>query len=70
MRSNETLRERVVQLANETLAEEPIVDMGEKTSWGLGKQWNSDELLQAIDRGNYEGGRTGRMFYPSRYYSL
>ncbi|KZV75022.1 3(2),5-bisphosphate nucleotidase HAL2 [Peniophora sp. CONT] len=62
LRTNETLRERVVQLANDTLAEEPLVELGEQTSWGLGKRWSSDELLQIIDRGNYEGGRTGRMW--------
>ena len=60
LRSNETLRERVVQLANDALAEGPLADSGEQSSWGLGKQWTADELLQTIDRGNYEGGRTGR----------
>ena len=60
LRKNETLRERVIQLANDTLAEGPIADSDEQASWGLGTQWSSDELLKVIDRGNYEGGRTGR----------
>lgn len=68
LRSNEALRERVVQLANDALAEEPLADLGEQASWGLGKRWGSDELLQIIDRGNYEGGRTGRTSY--HYYSI
>ena len=52
LRSNETLRERVVQLANDALAEGPLADSGELSSWGLGKQWTAGELLQTIDRGN------------------
>lgn len=33
--------------------------------WGLGEERTEEQLLEAIDRGNYEGGRTGRTFLPS-----
>ncbi|KAI0667490.1 3',5'-bisphosphate nucleotidase [Trametes maxima] len=60
------LRERIVELANETLTA-PLVD-GEKEEWGLGpsQTQTTDEPLDAIDRGNYEGSRTGRFWtlYP------
>lgn len=58
--SGKTLRERIVQLASETLAA-PLAE-GEKEEWGLGpnQAQTSEQLLDAIDRGNYEGGRTGR----------
>ncbi|THV02210.1 3(2),5-bisphosphate nucleotidase HAL2 [Dendrothele bispora CBS 962.96] len=57
-----SLRERIVALANEALTQ-PLVD-GETAEWeiGPGKEQTSAELLDAIDRGNYEGGRTGRMW--------
>ncbi|KAI0808323.1 3',5'-bisphosphate nucleotidase [Fomes fomentarius] len=60
--SGKALRERIVQLANETLTAELLP--GEKEEWGLGAKngQTTDELLDAIDRGNYEGGRTGRMW--------
>ncbi|KAI0759290.1 3',5'-bisphosphate nucleotidase [Trametes elegans] len=56
------LRERIVQLANETLTA-PLVD-GEKEEWGLGPSQGqtADQLLDAIDRGSYGGGRTGRFW--------
>lgn len=58
--SGKTLRERIIQLASETLAA-PLAE-GEKEEWGLGpnQTQTSEQLLDAIDRGNYEGGRTGR----------
>ncbi len=58
--SGKILRERIVQLASETLAA-PLAE-GEKEEWGLGpnQAQTSEQLLDAIDRGNYEGGRTGR----------
>ncbi|KAI0321753.1 3(2),5-bisphosphate nucleotidase HAL2 [Amylostereum chailletii] len=62
LRVNETLRDRVTQLANDVLEPSPQILAGEKSTWGLGKRWSADELLQAIDRGNYEGGRNGRMW--------
>ncbi len=60
--SGKALRERIVQLANETLTAELLP--GEKEEWGLGAKngRTTDELLDAIDRGNYEGGRTGRAY--------
>ncbi|KAI0667481.1 3',5'-bisphosphate nucleotidase [Trametes maxima] len=56
------LRERIVELANETLTA-PLVD-GEKEEWGLGpsQAQTAEQLLDAIDRGNYEGGRLGRFW--------
>lgn len=58
--SNTTLRERVVSLANETIAAE--LSHGDNAQWGIGpgKQRTAEELLDAIDLGNSEGGRTGR----------
>ncbi|KAI0368176.1 3',5'-bisphosphate nucleotidase [Pilatotrama ljubarskyi] len=60
--SARALRERIVQLANDTLIA-PLVE-GEKEDWGLGPSQGrtADELLDAIDRGNYDGGRTGRFW--------
>lgn len=55
-----SLRERVIALANESLT--ASLQPGESESWGLGPthQRTTEELLAAIDRGNHEGGRTGR----------
>ncbi|EIW53050.1 3',5'-bisphosphate nucleotidase [Trametes versicolor FP-101664 SS1] len=60
--SGKTLRERIVQLASETLAA-PLAE-GEQEEWGLGpnQAQTAEQLLDAIDRGNYEGGRTGRFW--------
>ena len=69
--SGKALRERIVQLANETLTAELLP--GEKEEWGLGPRngRSTDELLDAIDRGNYEGGRTGREYFAfSCFYVL
>ncbi|EPS94454.1 hypothetical protein FOMPIDRAFT_1033350 [Fomitopsis schrenkii] len=57
-----SLRERVVALANESLT--APLQPGESESWGLGPTHHrtTEELLAAIDRGNYEGSRTGRMW--------
>ncbi|KAI0721763.1 3(2),5-bisphosphate nucleotidase HAL2 [Fomitopsis betulina] len=57
-----SLRERVIALANESLT--APLQPGESESWGLGPthQRTTEELLAAIDRGNHEGGRTGRMW--------
>jgi 3'(2'), 5'-bisphosphate nucleotidase len=35
---------------------------GEREEWGLGRRWGAEALLNAIDRGNHAGGRTGRAF--------
>ncbi|KAI8976297.1 3',5'-bisphosphate nucleotidase [Trametes punicea] len=60
--SGKALRERIVQLANETLTA-PLV-AGEKEEWGLGPSHaqTTEQLLDAIDRGNHSGGRTGRFW--------
>ncbi|KAH9896085.1 3',5'-bisphosphate nucleotidase [Cubamyces lactineus] len=60
--SGKILRERIIQLANETLTA-PLV-AGEKEEWGLGPSQGqtTEQLLDAIDRGNYGGGRTGRFW--------
>ncbi|KAI1781968.1 3(2),5-bisphosphate nucleotidase HAL2 [Ganoderma leucocontextum] len=60
--SGTTLRDRSIELANETLTGE--LHPGEKEEWGLGPNHGrtADQLLDAIDRGNYNGGRTGRMW--------
>ena len=52
------LRERITELANEALTR--TVTEREDASWGLGKVRSTEELLDAIDRGNYVGGPTGR----------
>ena len=64
LRTNAPLRERVTQLANDALAAPALAGAGEKMDWGLGQRWGAEELLQAIDRGSYEGGRTGRTSLP------
>ncbi|KAJ7774625.1 nucleotidase HAL2 [Mycena maculata] len=57
-----TLRERIIELANQALVS-PLVE-GDKVEWGIGpgQTKTSAELLDAIDRGNYNGGRIGRMW--------
>ncbi|KAF7302499.1 3'(2'),5'-bisphosphate nucleotidase [Mycena chlorophos] len=56
------LRERIVELANEAIVA-PLVE-GDDGAWGIGpgQAKTTAELLDAIDRGNHEGGRTGRMW--------
>ncbi|KAH9979513.1 hypothetical protein BGW80DRAFT_1435017 [Lactifluus volemus] len=49
------------------VGEEDSADLRDNTTlrarvWGLGKRWPADSLLEAIDRGGYPGGRTGRMW--------
>lgn len=57
--TNSTLRNRVVELANEALTGE--LGLGDNPQWGIGpgKQRTAEELLSAIDLGNSEGGKTG-----------
>ncbi|KAF5366233.1 hypothetical protein D9758_005763 [Tetrapyrgos nigripes] len=66
------LRERVVSLANEALTA-PLIPLFpssdgeaviEDASWGIGPSHHQSptQLLDAIDRGNHEGGRKGRMW--------
>jgi 3'(2'), 5'-bisphosphate nucleotidase len=63
------LRERIVDLANETLTSE--LELGDNKGWGVGpgQQRSASYLLDAIDRGNHPGGRTGREFLPPPFTS-
>ena len=77
-RESEVLRARVVELADDVLAQPPLSssspallplgingdgDGGERAEWGLGKRCGADALLNAIDRGAHAGGqRSGRAF--------
>ena len=58
--SGKEMKDRIVELANEALTYE--LGLGDNCSWGIGpgQQKSDAELLDAIDRGNYEGGRIGR----------
>ncbi|KAG5645326.1 hypothetical protein DXG03_006515 [Asterophora parasitica] len=60
--SGSAMRDRIVALANEALAEE--ITLGDNVDWGIGpgQEKTTEQLLDAIDRGNYPGGRTGRMW--------
>jgi len=65
----DALRVRVVELADDILAQPPLpLDSsggdggGERAEWGLGRRWGAEALLKAIDRGKYAGGRTGRFW--------
>lgn len=57
--SASSLRSRIVELANEALEGE--LGLGEMSEWsiGPGQRRTEDELLQAIDRGNFSGGKMG-----------
>ena len=59
--SSALLRERITELANGALRDE--LGYGDVSEWGIGPSWKertTDELLDAIDRGNFEGGPSGR----------
>ena len=58
--SGYALRNRIITLANEALTADLRPD--ETSEWGLGpgQTRTAEELLEAIDRGNDQGGRTGR----------
>lgn len=58
-----TLRARIVELANEALEAE--LGLGEMSQWGIGSGQGKmeEELLEAIDRGNFAGGKVGRESY-------
>lgn len=56
--SSKILRDRIEGLANEALVK-PLYGW-EKPEWGVGAARPIGELLDAIDRGNSTGGRTGR----------
>ncbi|KAI9438940.1 3',5'-bisphosphate nucleotidase [Lactarius indigo] len=59
---SDALRARVVELADDVLAQPAHEHAGERAEWGLGRRWGADALLGAIDRGSHVGGRTGRMW--------
>ena len=54
------MRDRIVKLANEALTGELM--LGDNTNWGIGpgKERIQGDILDAIDRGNFEGGAEGR----------
>ncbi|KAF5375864.1 hypothetical protein D9615_008187 [Tricholomella constricta] len=56
------LRDRIIALANEALTGE--LGLGDNVEWGIGpgQEKTTEQLLDAIDRGNHPGGRTGRMW--------
>ncbi|KAE9406827.1 3(2),5-bisphosphate nucleotidase HAL2 [Gymnopus androsaceus JB14] len=56
------LRNRIVELANEALTGE--LGQGDYAEWGIGpgSEQTAEQLMDAIDRGNYQGGRSGRMW--------
>ena len=58
--SGKEMKDRIVELANEGLTYE--LELGDNRNWGIGpgEQQSDEQLLDAIDRGNYEGGRVGR----------
>ena len=60
------LRDRIIELANEALAGD--LGIGDNAEWGIGPGHakTPEELLDAIDRGNYAGGRMG----SEQFYSL
>ncbi|EKM51460.1 uncharacterized protein PHACADRAFT_103291 [Phanerochaete carnosa HHB-10118-sp] len=60
--SGATLRNRIVDLANETLT--APLQHGEKEEWGLGPSHaqSPEQIMDIIDRGNYGGGQTGRFW--------
>jgi len=75
--SADALRARVVELADDILAQPPLPSSpesesesesdptsigGERAEWGLGRRWGAEALLKAIDRGQHAGGRTGRFW--------
>ncbi|TEB17863.1 3',5'-bisphosphate nucleotidase [Coprinellus micaceus] len=60
--SGKLMRERIVELANDALTA-PLA-AGDNVAWGIGPgaHRTSDEILEAIDRGNHPGGPNGRMW--------
>ncbi|KAF9014028.1 hypothetical protein BDQ17DRAFT_1386580 [Cyathus striatus] len=56
------MRDRIIDLANEALTAE--LALGDNVEWGIGPghAQSTEQLLDAIDRGNHEGGRVGRMW--------
>lgn len=52
-----------MDLANEALTLDLAI--GDSETWGIGpgQQKSAEEILDAIDRGNFEGGNTGSTWY-------
>jgi 3'(2'), 5'-bisphosphate nucleotidase len=71
------LRARVVELADDVLVRPPLhttttttsgdggEEEDEREEWGVGRRWGAEALLEAIDRGSYAGGRSGRTLRTS-----
>ncbi|KAI0791243.1 3',5'-bisphosphate nucleotidase [Abortiporus biennis] len=57
-----TLRNRIVELANEALTAE--LKQGDDPAWGIGPgaTQTAEQIMDVIDRGNYGGGPKGRMW--------
>jgi 3'(2'), 5'-bisphosphate nucleotidase len=57
--SGKEMKERIVDLANEALTLD--LALGDSDTWGIGpgQQKSAEEILDAIDRGNFEGGNSG-----------
>ena len=72
------LRTHLTSLANDALhlpirAGDGDTQLAEAAGWGIGPESpirSTDELLSIIDRGNYEGGSTGRMYSTSSAFRL
>ena len=58
--SGASLRNRIVELVNETVT--APLQAGETDAWGLGPDHaqTPEQIMDIIDRGNYNGGSTGR----------
>jgi 3'(2'), 5'-bisphosphate nucleotidase len=72
------LRACVVELADDTLVPPPLHtttsgsggEEDERAEWGVGMQWGAEALLEAIDRGSYASGRSGRTYEPLGWTSI
>ncbi len=60
--SGADLRRRIVELANEAIV--GPLGVGDVKEWGIGpgQALSPESLMDAIDRGNFQGGRTGRTY--------
>lgn len=63
--SGKEMKDRIVALANTALT--APLGLGDSPTWhiGPGTEQSDAELLDAIDRGNYPGGRVGRQYLTS-----
>lgn len=62
LESGKELRDRIVALSNEALTAD--LGLGENAEWGIGpgSLRTAEEIMDAIDRGNFAGGKTGSEF--------